>query len=359
MVILHVASLNGDKCAGVGAAVPQHVIAQQKRAEVALLNLCDLRIEGVEHCFSYCSSFQIQTLPAPFDAPDLIVFHEIYRPQFLSISRQAKRSGIPYIIVPHGGLSVEAQKKKRFKKSLANRLLFNRFFDNAAMLHCLSEREKEALIAPRPSFICPNGVSLPERRKEPGSGETLRLVYIGRLEIKIKGLDLLLQAVSEHAAFLREHHVVLDIYGPDSPKDRAFLTDRIAHSELADIISLHGPVFDDAKETALLDADCFIQTSRSEGMPMGLMEALSYGLPVIVTEGTGMAADAERYDMGFCCETSAEGIGAALRRVVDAREQLTEKGRHARTYIENAMSWDMVSQAEIAEYAKIIKKQTC
>lgn len=359
MVILHVAWLDGDKCAGVGAAVPQHVIAQQKREETALLNLCDLQIEGVEHCFSYCSSFQIQTLPPPFDAPDLIVFHEVYRPQFLSISRQAKRSGIPYIIVPHGGLSVEAQKKKRLKKMLANRLLFNRFFDGAAVLQCLSEREKEALRVPRRSFICPNGVSLPERRKEPGSGETLRLVYIGRLEIKIKGLDLLLQAVSENAAFLREHHVVLDLYGPDSPNDRAFLTDMIARSELADIVSLHGPVFDNEKEAALLGADCFIQTSRSEGMPMGLMEALSYGLPVIVTEGTGLAADAERFDMGFGCETSAEGVGSALRRAVEEREQLTEKGRRARTYIENALSWDMVAQVEISEYLKIIKKQSC
>lgn len=359
MVVLHVASLDGDKCAGVGAAVPQHVIAQQKRAEVALLNLCDLRIEGVERCFLYCSSFQLQMLPAPFDAPDLIVFHEVYRPQFLSISHQAKRMGIPYIIVPHGGLSSEAQKKKRFKKTVANCLLFHHFFDGAAILQCLSKREKEALSTPRPSFVCPNGVSLPERRKEHGSGETLRLVYIGRLEIKIKGLDLLLQAVSENAAFLREHHVVLDIYGPESPKDRAFLTDRMMRSDLTEIVSLHGPVFDDAKETALLEADCFLQTSRSEGMPMGLMEALSYGLPVLVTEGTGLAADVERFDMGFRCETSAEGIGAALRRVVEARGQLPEKGRHARTYIENAMSWDMVAQAELSEYAKIIRRESC
>ena len=358
MVILHVAWLDGDKCAGVGAAVPQHVIAQQKREKTALLNLCDLQIDGVDHCFSYCSSLKIQTLPDPFDAPDLIVFHEIYRPQFLSISQQAKRSGIPYIIVPHGGLSAEAQKKKQFKKTLANQLLFNRFFDGAAVLHCLSKREKETLRVPRPSFICPNGVSLPKRKKEFSVGETLRLVYIGRLEIKIKGLDLLLQAVSENAAFLRGHQVVLDIYGPDSPKDRASLTDRIARSELADIIHLHGPVFDGEKEMALLDADCFIQTSRSEGMPMGLMEALSYGLPVIVTEGTGVAADVERFDMGFHCKTSAEGIGAALCQAVEAREQLEEKGRHARTYIENALSWEMVSQVEISEYEKILKKQS-
>lgn len=359
MVILHVAWLDGDRCAGVGAAVPLHVVAQQDQAETALLNLCDLQIAGVDHCFSYRSPFHLQDLPAPFGAPDLIVFHEIYRPPFLSISREARKSGIPYVIVPHGGLSVEAQKKKRLKKTLANQLLFNRFFDGAAILQCLSEREREALCVPRPSFVCPNGVSLPERQKEPRAGETLRLVYIGRLEIKIKGLDLLLEAVCAHAAFLRSHHVVLDIYGPDSPEDRAYLTDRIAAGSVGDIVFLHGPVFDDEKEKVLLEADCFLQTSRSEGMPMGLMEALSYGLPVIVTEGTGLAADVERFDMGFHCETSAESIGAALRRAVEERDQLTGKGCRARTYIENALSWEMVAQVEISEYAAIIKQQSC
>lgn len=38
----------------------------------------------------------------------------------------------------------------------------------------------------------------------------------------------------------------------------------------------------------LLQTDLFIQTSRHEGMPMGLLEALSIGVPCLVTVGTSL-----------------------------------------------------------------------
>ncbi|MBQ1838268.1 MAG: hypothetical protein II127_01460, partial [Ruminococcus sp.] len=39
MVILHICPLSGDRCSGVGVAVPQHVAAQQRIADAALWNL--------------------------------------------------------------------------------------------------------------------------------------------------------------------------------------------------------------------------------------------------------------------------------------------------------------------------------
>ena len=49
-----------------------------------------------------------------------------------------------------------------------------------------------------------------------------------------------------------------------------------------------GGVYGDNKVKVLLDTDIFILTSRYEGMPMGVLEAWSYGIPCILSDGTNM-----------------------------------------------------------------------
>ena len=58
----------------------------------------------------------------------------------------------------------------------------------------------------------------------------------------------------------------------------------INDSDVGDIIKLHHEVTGEVKEKLLLDSDIFIQTSRFEGMPLGIIEALSYGIPCLITE---------------------------------------------------------------------------
>ena len=62
---------------------------------------------------------------------------------------------------------------------------------------------------------------------------------------------------------------------------------------LDDIVFYHyGAVFGKVKEKVLLDNDFFILTSRLEGHPMALIEALSYGLPCLVTQGSRLSLKA-------------------------------------------------------------------
>ena len=124
MVILHIASVNDDLCAGVSVAVPQHVISQQTKAEVGFVNLTNIKIAGIKNQFEYNKSFSVKNLPHPFSNPDIVVFHEIYRPQFSQISYNLRKNNVPYIITAHGGFSKEAQKKKKLKKLLANNTFF-------------------------------------------------------------------------------------------------------------------------------------------------------------------------------------------------------------------------------------------
>ena len=54
--------------------------------------------------------------------------------------------------------------------------------------------------------------------------------------------------------------------------------------KVGDIVKLHDPVFGEEKINTLLKSDIFIQLSRKEGLPLGILETMNAGLPVILTE---------------------------------------------------------------------------
>ena len=103
-------------------------------------------------------------------------------------------------------------------------------------------------------------------------------------------------------------------------------------------------VGDTEKEAAYLDADMFIQTSRTEGMPMGILEALSYGLPCIVTEGTTLMNIVNDNNAGWGCHTDAESVAEALKNAINESDTLSEKSDSARRLIISTFSWDIISK---------------
>ena len=358
MIILHIAAIENNQFNGVCVAAPQHVISQMEYAEVGLINIKNIEIDELKRYpgaqMRFIKPFDVTKLPKPFCRPDIVVFHECYRPDYLKIAKNLKKNKIPYIDIPHGELRVEAQQKKHFKKTVANILLFNSFINNAVAIQCLSSAEMKATHFKHKKFVGTNGVYIPSKIKNQFSDEGIKFLYIGRYEWKVKGLDLLFEAIHINADYLRQKQCVFNLYGPDILGRLEQVEQLVKKNQIEDLVTLNLEISGKEKERALLDADIFIQTSRHEGMPMGILEAMSYGIPCLVSEGTTLAKTIDESEAGWNAGTTVDSISETILQAVRDRNTWMSYGHNGRLLVERAFSWNAVAEHILEQYSDIL-----
>ena len=77
-----------------------------------------------------------------------------------------------------------------------------------------------------------------------------------------------------------------------------------------------GPVYGEEKQKQLAKCDYFIHTSRYEGMPMAVLEALSYGIPCIVTTETNMEDIISGSNGGFVSQCNIDAVKEAIVKAI-------------------------------------------
>jgi glycosyltransferase involved in cell wall biosynthesis len=287
--------------------------------------------------------------------PDLLHSHGLWQQPSVVVPRLSRRLQIPWLVSPHGMLDPWSLVQSRWKKRLAAILFEGRHLRGAACIHALCQSEADSIRAyglKNPIAIIPNGVDLVEDRDQGSGGrgqESGRkiLLFLGRLHPK-KGLVNALRAWAQirgqgtgdraqeewqfviagwdqggHEAELKRLCDELGLAwgetqeaggrGQESGRQEAEVRSQASVREAAadsfacskslipdscplTPIVFTGPAFGDRKDALLRRADAFILPSFSEGLPMSVLEAWSYRLPVLMTEHCnlpeGFAADA-------------------------------------------------------------------
>lgn len=153
-----------------------------------------------------------------------------------------------------------------------------------------------------------------------------RIITVGRLEGSGKRQHLLVEAFAKLADKFPDWQV--DIYGnADSRRYVKRLEKQIADLGLASSIHLRG-VTDDLP-SAYRASDIFAFPSRNEGFGLAVMEAMSYGLPVLAfQECYGDDYIVSDSETGFRCD-SVEAFAEKLELLMEHQELRISLGRAA------------------------------
>jgi glycosyltransferase involved in cell wall biosynthesis len=297
---------------------------------------------------------KLSDLKEPFNRPDLVVFHGIYMYRYIDLSKQLLRLNIPYIIVPRVSLTDGAQRSKKIKKTLGNLLFFKRFIKNSTRVQYLTENEcVESRRFKKESFIVGNGIKLPQGIIARQTEQPVKITYLGRYAIDHKGLDLLIEAINSIKEILTSKNVCVDMYGSDSSAGQKFLLNKIKLYSLEEIVKVNSPIFGNQKADVLNNTDIFIATSRYEGHPMAVIEAMAYYIPCIITKGTNMLEELINYDAGWETNLDVDHIASTILKALDDK-MILEKGSNARRLVEERCTWNIIANQTIAEYEKLI-----
>ncbi|MGR9099993.1 MAG: glycosyltransferase [Gammaproteobacteria bacterium] len=299
---------------------------------------------------------------------DILHTHGLWMYPSIAASTWSRRTAKPYIVSPHGMLDSWALKNSASKKRIAAVLFENTHLRNAACLHALCEAEYRAIRAyglRNPVAIIPNGVELPKLEtlaSTPDWSEILPpdgkvLLYLGRIHPK-KGLGRLLQS---WAQAIRDRPIEAEpwrlvIAGWDQGGHQAELEEQVLKLGIVDSVLFVGPQFDGDKIASLIRADAFVLPSLSEGVPVSVLEAWSFGLPVLMTPQCNLA---EGFDSGAALpiESSSVSLARCLLKLFGMKKnELDAIGNRGRQLVIERFTWGRISKELLRVYGWLIGK---
>jgi len=167
-----------------------------------------------------------------------------------------------------------------------------------------------------PNF-CDLSVFKPTHQSE--TGPRKRIVYVGRLQ-RVKGVDLLIEAFTRIATEMPDCELVMigrDLEWPEYQTTFAAYWSARLPTALLDRIQFLGPLppADVAKE--LGRAWIAVFPSRWEAFGIAALESLSMGVPVIVSEGTGLAEVVGKgYPLTVAAPERVESLSEQIAKVL-------------------------------------------
>lgn len=285
--------------------------------------------------------------------PEIVVFNSFYDPLHPIFAIYLRKKRIPYIIMFHGGASKFNIKKNFFKKKIANYLLFNYYVRKASAVSYLNDKERDNSIFKKintKSIIIPNGINPSEEIHRSFSiNRKINISFISRLDFYGKGLDVMCDVLEKIYNSPYKNKVEFTFYG------NTYNNETIAKiTKYSSISNYMGPAYGIDKKKALINSDLFILPSRSEGMPLGVLEALSYGIPCIVTPQTNMGEIIDNNACGWVIDLDSKKITNLIFKIIDTYP--IENTRLTINAINTAhkYNWSNIAKQSLVEYSRII-----
>jgi glycosyltransferase involved in cell wall biosynthesis len=295
---------------------------------------------------------------------DLIHIHEIWHHPEYICHKYAKQFKKPYLITVHGVLDSFCLNYKAGKKKIYSALIQKKILREAAALHAVAEEEVKYIaeyVDNKNIFYVPNGLNVTDFENLPDKSELGNLysqlknkkviLFLGRIHPK-KGLDILARAFSK--VIQKRDDVCLLIVGPDNENHQRQIIKILDSENVLDKVVFTGTLSGAEKLAAFSGADIFVLPSRSEGFSMSVLEAMSCGLPVVITKECHFP-EVEKIHAGRIIDGNVDKLSDVLIELLDNPELCRRMGKAGRQLIKDKYTWDKVADNMIGHYEEILR----
>ena len=173
-----------------------------------------------------------------------------------------------------------------------------------------------------------NGVFIPEENTNIFTNDQINITIVSRL-VSHKNIEKIIKAISD----LNSPLINLNIIG-DGPELNQ-LQKISLESNNKDNIIFHGKLNRDDINHIFLKSDIYIQASNYEGLPHSLLEAMSYGIPVLCTPVGECKEILGNEDRGYILDlpVSKNNIKSKISEIVSEKNIANKKGERGKDFI--------------------------
>lgn len=239
-----------------------------------------------------------------------------------------RRSGLPFVLQPHGMVQPGSNALAPAFDSLAVRSLLR----DASRVCYLTEHERDCLdrvsMGGANLTELPNGVPLyPPAEHAADSPEVL---FLARLHPRKRAMDFVNAALELGRRGLAARFTLVGPDEGDGPRVRAA-------TETSPDIRWEGALPTGEGPKRMRDASIYVLPSVNEPYPMAVLEAMSVGLPVVVTTDCGLAPIVARHECGVVIEPGADNLANALETLLKSPALMRDMGSRGRAAVESEL----------------------
>ena len=293
---------------------------------------------------------------------DLVHIHGLFSHVNILAGRACRRHNIPYLITPHGMANRYGMRHKRLRKMISFRLFEQRLLNQAHMVHLTSldeARDFADLNISTATRIIPLAVrsvsgnttatKADAKSRQKDKSRPYQILFMGRLH-PIKNIEAVIAALAQPD--MSYYH--LHICGEGAPK---YVNQLKAYAEqlgVAEQVTWRGFISGSEKVRLFTKSDIFVLPSFSESFGISAIEALSAGLPLVLSRHVANAETLANAGLAKVTDTSDAEIASGFRQVSKWKDKAFMA--KAKAYFSNHYDKSIVLKSLAMLYDDILDK---
>jgi glycosyltransferase involved in cell wall biosynthesis len=335
------------------------VIHQHHEANVfdPSLNITEIGIKRNKQSSNYLLNeyyYSCQVYEALQKFPDALIYE-----QGLSVWHNIGKIGHRVILNPHGLEFYQALSTKDKLKAIPYKWIFGYLFSKAHKVVSLGGRLTGLLKdhirnGDSKIVVLPNAINLPAQKFERVnfSNTPIKILFVGRFAAN-KGINILMDTAVQmnNGGYKEELEFHLVGKGP--------LFEHFTSMVKEPNIIFHGFADDDKLNQLYRECDVFVLPTLFEGMPTVVLEAMSYSLPIIVTD-TGATTEMVDQQNGYIIEKSSvislkDAISQYFVLNENMRKRLSEKSYQR---VQENFTWPVIARKHLELFRKLTSQNS-